>query len=261
MARRVSGDAPRHRRRLIVIAVRRASPEKRLDTRDAVVGEQSLPVLARASMMAASAGRFATSTRPSSRSYHRNAGMPSMAPCRMPSWLAGVVQGSCGVHSSRPCVPSRSQRLMVGRFPACRAHRRTGIGTPSSWTKSTPSTSASASLRPMPPTASHEGGGERLVGAGRCDPGQQCCHDRRSPRGDDCLAEGSDSDARSDDKGHVQDQCLADDRQRQHSDPTDASRHADQDRPYDRADHDSDDRGDGVVAEAARPTTRGGSLR
>ena len=60
----------------------------------------------------------------------------------------------------------------------------------------------------------------------------------------------SDVDAWGDDKGHVQDQRLADDRQRQHSDPTDASRHADQDRPYDRADHDSDDRGDGVVAEA-----------
>ena len=101
------------------------------------------PVLARASMMAASSGRLATSTRPSSRSYHRNAGTPSEVPIRSACWLAGVVQGSCTVHGSRLCEPASTQRRSVGMLPDCSAQRMTGCDTPSSWTNSTPSTSGS----------------------------------------------------------------------------------------------------------------------
>ena len=59
-----------------------------------------MPVVRSASITAASAGRLATRTRSLARSYQRNAGMPSITPCRMPIWLAGVVAGSFG----RPLV-------------------------------------------------------------------------------------------------------------------------------------------------------------
>ena len=105
-----------------------------------------LPVVRSASITAASAGRLATITRSLARSYQRNAGMPSITPCRMPIWLAGVVAGSFGVHSRSSWVPERIHRVRVGTVPAVTAICNTGNGTPSSCTKTTPSTSGSASL-------------------------------------------------------------------------------------------------------------------
>ena len=105
-----------------------------------------LPVVMSASMTAASAGLLATRTRSLARSYHRNAGIPSMTPCRMPIWLAGVVAGSLGVHSCSRCVPDLTHRVSVGTVPAVIAICSTGKGTPSICTNTTPSTSGSASL-------------------------------------------------------------------------------------------------------------------
>ena len=84
---------------LIVIMLVGASPENRLEIETPSSASSPSPVLARSSMRAASAGRLATTTLPSSRSYQRKAGTPAQVPCRMPCWLAGVVQGSWTVHS------------------------------------------------------------------------------------------------------------------------------------------------------------------
>ena len=97
-------------------------------------------------MSAASCGLFATKTRPLSRSSHRKAGIPSVVPCRMPIWLAGVVAGMLGVHSTRRCEPDRTQRARVGRVPAMTPHCRTGYGTPSSCTNTTPGRSGSPTV-------------------------------------------------------------------------------------------------------------------
>ena len=77
---RVASDS-----RLIVIALRSASPLNTLLIDIPSSASSPRPSLARSSMMAASAGRFATSTRPMSRSYQRNAGTSATFPCRMPS--------------------------------------------------------------------------------------------------------------------------------------------------------------------------------
>ena len=121
-----------------------ASPVKRLLMLTPSSARSPAPVVRSDSITAASAGRFATITRSRARSYQRKAGIPSITPCRIPIWLAGVVAGSLGVHSRTVCVPERTHRDRVGTVPAVIAIWRTGKGTPSSWTNSTPSTSGSA---------------------------------------------------------------------------------------------------------------------
>ena len=88
--------------RLIVMDALGASPVNRLEIETPSSASSPCPVLARASMIEASCGRLATSTRPSSRSYQRNAGTPAALPIRIACWEAGVVQGSCTIHSCRP---------------------------------------------------------------------------------------------------------------------------------------------------------------
>src|SRR5688572_3232383 len=62
-----------------------ASPVKRFPRASPSSASNPTPFVARCSMIAASSGRFAIKTRPSSRSYHRNAGTPATVPCRIPS--------------------------------------------------------------------------------------------------------------------------------------------------------------------------------
>ena len=71
--------------RLMVRIALGASPVKRFPNPSPSSASNPLPVVARCSMIAASSGRFAISTRPSSRSYQRKAGTPATVPCRMPS--------------------------------------------------------------------------------------------------------------------------------------------------------------------------------
>ena len=143
---RVSFDPRPRLTLLIVIMLVGASPENRLEIETPSSASRPRPVLARSSMIAASAGWLATSTRPSSRSYHRNAGTPAQVPCRMPCWLAGVVHGSCTVHSCNRWLPLSTQRRRFGIVPDCSAHWATGNGTPSSCTNTTPSTSGSGTV-------------------------------------------------------------------------------------------------------------------
>ena len=72
---------------------RAASPEKRLPTLAPLFERSPSPFEMRVATTAASSGWLATMIRPASFSYQRKAGMPSLLPCRIPAWLAGVVGG------------------------------------------------------------------------------------------------------------------------------------------------------------------------
>ena len=137
-------SSPPRTRRLIVSTAAGASPVNRLLMLTPSSTSSPRPVDRSASMTAASAGLFATITLSLARSYQRKAGIPSMTPCRMPIWLAGVVAGSLGVHSAIVWLPDRIHRVSVGTVPAETAIWSTGNGTPSIWTNSTPSTSGSS---------------------------------------------------------------------------------------------------------------------
>ena len=64
-------------------------------------------------------------------STHRNAGMSSFEPSRIPAWLAPVWEERSGSHSTMLCVSAASQRAMFGAFPSRIARRRTGSASPS----------------------------------------------------------------------------------------------------------------------------------
>ena len=155
--------------RLIVIMRAGASPVNRLETETPSSASSPRPLLARSSMTAASAGRFATRTRPSSRSYHRNAGTPRAVPCRMPCWLAGVVHGSCTVHSCE-----RGGRLdpapQVRQVAGPERPLGDGEGDPVQLDEHDP---VHLRVRDLRRARVEQRGHERLVGAGAQHPGQQ----------------------------------------------------------------------------------------
>ena len=96
------------------------------------------PSLSRGSITAASRGRFDTISLPVSFSNQRKPGICRDAPCRMPAWAAGVVDGRPVCQPRMVWLPDRSQCPMVGRLPARTAQRSTGSATPSSCTISMP---------------------------------------------------------------------------------------------------------------------------
>ena len=53
-----------------------------------------------------------------SRSYQRNAGIPSLLPCRMPAWLAEVIDGSIASQRDSLWLRSRTQLAIVLTEPA-----------------------------------------------------------------------------------------------------------------------------------------------
>ena len=77
-------------------------------------------------------------------STQRKAGMSSFEPSRIPAWLAPVCEERSGSHSARACVPSATQRAMVGAFPSRIARRSTGSASPSISRKRIPGTSVSS---------------------------------------------------------------------------------------------------------------------
>ena len=76
----------------------------------AVVREQALAVRdAAGRSRAASTGLLETIRCWRSRSYQRNAGIPSLLPCRMPAWLADVIDGRIASQRDSLWLPSRTQ--------------------------------------------------------------------------------------------------------------------------------------------------------
>ena len=78
---------------------------------------------------------------PVSFSTQRNAEMSSLDPSRIPAWLAPVCEERSVSHSVRRCVPSASQRAIVGALPSRIARRRTGRASPSISRNTIPGTS------------------------------------------------------------------------------------------------------------------------
>ena len=64
--------------------------------------------------------------------------MPSLLPCRMPAWLAGVVEGSRASQWPSLCVPVRIQRDISGTRPARTEWLMTSWDRPSSWMTTRP---------------------------------------------------------------------------------------------------------------------------
>ena len=72
--------------------------------------------------------------------------MSSFEPSRIPAWLAPVWEERSVSHSASRCVPSSSQRAIVGALPSRIARRSTGRASPSISRKTIPG--ASVTVRP-----------------------------------------------------------------------------------------------------------------
>ena len=89
------------------------------------------PVAWRRSISAQSAGAEQAISVPVSFSTHRNAGMFSFEPSRIPAWLAPVCEERSGSHSASWYPSSATQRAMLGALPSRIAWRRIGSASPS----------------------------------------------------------------------------------------------------------------------------------
>src|SRR4029079_15168012 len=68
-----------------------------------------------------------------SRSYQRNAGIPSLFPWRMPAWLAEAIDGRIASQRDSLWVPLRTQDAIVFTDPARMRAARIGWASPSIW--------------------------------------------------------------------------------------------------------------------------------
>src|SRR4029079_11934363 len=68
-----------------------------------------------------------------SRSYQRNAGIPSLLPWRIPAWLADVIDGRIASQRDSLWVPPRTQLARLFTEPARMRAARIGWASPSIW--------------------------------------------------------------------------------------------------------------------------------
>ena len=115
-----------------------ASPVIRLQMLTPLFESSPSPFERRLTIRAASAGLLETIRCWRSRSYQRNAGIPSLVPWRMPAWLADVIDGRSASHCERVWLPSRIQRDIVLTEPARIRPARIGWARPSIWTITSP---------------------------------------------------------------------------------------------------------------------------
>src|SRR5512137_2707476 len=76
------------------------------------------PLLTRRTISPASTGLLETIRCARSRSYQRNAGIPSLLPWRIPAWLAEVIEGRIASQRESVWLPSRIQFAIVFTEPA-----------------------------------------------------------------------------------------------------------------------------------------------
>ena len=91
------------------------------------------PFETRCTITAASTGLLDTIRCWRSRSYQRKAGIPSLLPCRMPAWLAEVIDGRIASQRDSLWLPSRTQLAIVLTDPARIRPARIGWARPSIW--------------------------------------------------------------------------------------------------------------------------------
>ena len=92
----------------------------------------------RRTISAASLGLLETMRCWRSRSYQRNAGIPSFVPWRIPAWLPEVIDGSIASHWESRWLPSRIQPAIVLTEPARTRAARIGWARPSIWMITSP---------------------------------------------------------------------------------------------------------------------------
>src|SRR5215213_5051947 len=106
-------------------------PESRLPRLVPPLDSSPAPVVRSCSIAAQSSGLEQLTSRPDALSTHRNAGMSSLFPSRIPAWLAPVCEERSVSHSSSRCVPRATQRAMFGVVPSRIARWSTGSASPS----------------------------------------------------------------------------------------------------------------------------------
>ena len=165
----------------------------------------------------------------------------------MPCWLAGVVHGSCTVHSWRRWVPESTHRRSVGIVPDCSAHWATGNGTPSSCTNTTPSISGSGTARcdAKARSAAVKASGVAAVSS-HADQGA----DRGRDPGGGEGPEGGHVDAGGTSQRQVHDDGLTGDREDGNGQPAEPSGHPNHERT-----HDDADSSDTAAVDEERPHT------
>src|SRR3954451_24322283 len=114
----------------VVMYARVASPVTRLQMLAPSLDSSPSPFDRRRTSSPASAGLLETIRRWVSRSNQRTAGIPSLVPCRIPAWLAEVIDGRSGSHWDRTWLPLRIQPAMVLTDPALTRPARIGGGRP-----------------------------------------------------------------------------------------------------------------------------------
>ena len=117
--------------RLTVRITASASPENRLPRLAPSPVSRPSPVAQRRSISAQSAGDEHDITFPDSFSTHRNAGMSSFEPSRIPAWLAPVCELRSVSHSASRCVSLVRHRCISGTTPSRIARASTGNASPS----------------------------------------------------------------------------------------------------------------------------------
>src|SRR3954470_1147381 len=123
---------------LVVRYARVASPFIRLQMLTPRFERSPSPFDSRWTISAASFGLLDTMSFWRSRSYHLKAGMPSFVPCRIPAWLADVIDGRMASQRDSLWLPERIQLPIVLTDPARTRPARIGCARPSIWTITRP---------------------------------------------------------------------------------------------------------------------------
>src|SRR3954454_1377709 len=110
-----------------------ASPVRRLQMLAPLFDRRPSPLEMRDAMSVASTGLLEAIRCLRSRSYQRNAGIPSLLPWRMPAWLPDVIDGRIASHFESLWLPSRTQLAIVLTEPARIRPARIGWARPSIW--------------------------------------------------------------------------------------------------------------------------------
>ena len=110
-----------------------ASPVIRLQMLAPLLDSRPSPLVMRDTISSASAGLLEAIRCSRSRSYQRNAGMPSLLPWRIPAWLPEVIDGRIASQRDSLWLPSRTRPAIVLTEPARIRPARIGWASPSIW--------------------------------------------------------------------------------------------------------------------------------
>ena len=209
------------------------------------------PLEMRCSMTVASSGWLATRSRRAFFSHQRKLGMPSLLPCRMPAWLAGVVEGSSASQWPSLWVPDRIQLDISGTRPARTEWLMTSWERPSTWMMTRPGCVGPGDVRPAAGHRPHERAVVRIVLAEaeeRRHGGLQEAEDERDDQqADEARAHG---DVRDERVEQPEDEGLEQQREQDERDHRPAGDETDEDRPHEQVQRRDEDHGRQAASQA-----------